>query len=68
MSSLPVVFYFGESDAEHITGDADCESCWTSPATPHDCGMSGCLEHTSFGDESYDGYWLHYMGDLCRHN
>lgn len=51
---------------DHVVGDVECDGCWSGSPTPHDCGTPGCLRHTEFGDENYDGFWLYETGDLCR--
>lgn len=48
---------------DHQAGCDDCDSCWGGYPRQHE-ECTG-LMHASFGDESYDGYWLYTLCDVC---
>lgn len=60
-------FPVGETDDLHRVGDWACNVGWcTGRDFPRACKEDGCpgLVHVSFGDESYEGYWLYEKCDV----
>lgn len=53
---------FEELEDAHLKGDKSCEACWMSYPKPCDCGG---LMYAEFFEESWDGYMLTTICDLC---
>lgn len=54
----------GEQIYAHTIGNKDCGEGWCGSSYPKACECGGLI-HADFGDESYDGYWLHTKCDKC---
>lgn len=57
----------GEEVYAHTAGDKFCTEGWCQGSLgefPKPCSCGGLI-HADFGDENYDGYWLHTKCDVC---
>ena len=48
----------------HAVGDKECRNGWCGDHYPIPCDCGGLI-HADFGDEDWDGYWLHTKCDKC---
>ncbi len=56
----------GEGIYQHKIGDAECREGWCDGGRNYPCPCEcGGLIHADFGDENWDGYWLHTKCDKC---